>query len=166
MKYCPQCAKPLQEVTVDNTTRTGCADEKCGYVLWNNPTPVVAAIVETEGGVVLAHNVAWPKSFYSIITGFLENGEDPLECVIRETREELGLQARTSSLIGAYGFAQQNQVIIAYHIGSEGSVTLNHELDDYKLVPPAELKSWNMGTGLAIQDWQRQQGYQPIIMEF
>ena len=166
MKYCPQCAKPLQEVTVDDTTRTGCADEKCGFVLWNNPTPVVAAIVETDRGVVLAHNIAWPKNFYSIITGFLEPGEDPQEGVIRETREELGLQARSTALVGVYGFPQQNQVIIAYHLRAEGAVTLNHELDDYKWVRPAELKSWNMGTGLAIQDWQRQQGYKPITMAF
>ena len=110
-------------------------------------------IVELKEGVIMAHNAAWTHQFYSIITGFLEEGEDPTECAIRETKEELGLDALESKLIGAYGFAKQNQVIIAYHIKAEGEVILNHELDDYKIVPVNELKGWDMGTGLAINDW-------------
>ena len=98
MKFCPQCAKPLHDVFVDNTNRRACPDSECGYVVWDNPTPVVAMIVEVEGGVILAHNVAWPKTFYSIITGFLEAKEDPLDCAVRETREELGLHEVDVSL--------------------------------------------------------------------
>jgi NAD+ diphosphatase len=166
MKFCPQCAKPLGEVLIENEIHQGCADVECGYVVWNNPIPVVAMIVEVDGGVVLAHNVAWPKTFYSIITGFLEAKEDPLACAIRETEEELGLRATESSLVGAYGFPEQNQVIIAYHIKAVGQITLNHELDDYKIVPLAQLKGWNMGAGLAILDWLRQQGYEPESFTF
>ena len=143
----------MGEVLINSEIRRGCPDGACGFVLWNNPTPVVAMIVEVEGGVVLAHNVTWPKSFYSIITGFLEAGEDPLECAKRETMEELNLHTLESSLVGVYAFPQQNQVIIAYHIKAAGEVKLNHELDDYKIVPATELKGWDMGTGLAINDW-------------
>lgn len=155
MNYCPQCASPITELLIDSEIRKGCPDKDCGYVLWNNPVPVVAMIVEVEveGGVVLAHNVSWPKTFYSIITGFLEAGEDPLECAIRETKEELNLHSIETSLIGVYSFPQQNQVIIGYHIKAAGEIKLNHELDDFKIVPIDELKGWNMGTGLAINDW-------------
>ena len=153
MNYCPQCANPLAELLLDQEIRRGCPDQDCGYVLWNNPTPVIAMIVEVEDGVVMAHNVAWKKPFYSIITGFLEAGEDPEECARRETLEELNLTATDSTLIGAYPFAQQNQVIIAYHIRAVGEVKLNHELDDYKIIPVEKLKGWNMGTGLAINEW-------------
>lgn len=158
MKYCPQCTAPLGDVLIDGEIRRGCADTACGFVHFNNPTPVVAMIVEVEGGVVLAHNVNWPKQFYSVITGFLESGEDPLECARRETLEELNLHTQGISLIGAYGFAQQNQVIVAYHIRAAGEIKLNAELDDYKIVPISELKGWDMGTGLAINDWLAQQG--------
>lgn len=153
MNYCPQCASPMGEVLIDSEIRKGCPEQACGYVLWNNPVPVVAMIVEVEGGVVLAHNVSWPRTFYSIITGFLEAGEDPLECAKRETLEELNLHVLESSLIGVYAFPQQNQVIIAYHVTAAGEVKLNQELDDYKIVPIDELKGWDMGTGLAINDW-------------
>lgn len=158
MKYCPQCADTLSDVLIDGESRRGCRNRDCGFVFWDNPTPVVAMIVEVEEGVVLAHNTAWPAEFYSVITGFLERHEDPLECAFRETREELGLQALEHSLIGVYSFPQQNQVIIAYHIRAVGEIRLNHELDDYKIVPKELLKGWDMGTGLAINDWLAGQG--------
>jgi len=157
MNYCPQCANPLAETLVDMEVRNACPDQACGFVFFDNPTPVVAMIVELEDGVVMAHNVAWPKKFFSIITGFLECREDPQECAQRETEEELGLQVLSSSLVGVYPFAQQNQVIIAYHVRAAGEVKLNDELDDYKIVPKDKLKGWDMGTGLAITDWLAQQ---------
>lgn len=158
MNYCPQCASPLAEVLVDDEIRSGCPDRACGFVHFNNPVPVVAMIVEVDGGVVLAHNVSWPKKFYSIITGFLEAGEDPAECARRETREELNLHALETSLVGVYPFPHQNQVIIAYHVKAAGEIALNQELDDYKIVPVEQLKGWDMGTGLAINDWLAAQG--------
>lgn len=153
MNYCPQCASAMAEVLIDGEIRKGCPDQACGFVLWDNPTPVVAMIVEVDDGVVLAHNVSWPKTAYSIITGFLERGEDPRECAHRETMEELNLHAVESTLVGVYPFERQNQVIIAYHVRATGKISLNHELDDYKIIPVDELKGWNMGTGLAINEW-------------
>ncbi len=153
MNYCPQCATELQERLVDDSIKPACPDHGCGFVFWNNPTPVVAMIVERPDGVVLAHNAQWEHRFFSIITGFLEAGEDPRDCAIRETAEELGLTAQSAQLIGVYSFARQNQVIIAYHIEADGDITLNEELDEYKIVPVSELRGWDMGTGLAINDW-------------
>ncbi len=153
MNYCPQCATALSDMLIDSEVRRGCPDQSCGYVLWNNPIPVVAMIVEVDEGVVLAHNVSWPKTFYSVITGFLEAGEDPEICARRETLEELNLHAIETSLVGVYPFEKQNQVIIAYHVRAEGKISLNHELDDYKVIPVNELQGWPMGTGLAINDW-------------
>jgi NAD+ diphosphatase len=50
MKFCPQCGKPLELKFRDDRDRLQCTDQSadCGYVFWNNPTPVVAAIVEHE----------------------------------------------------------------------------------------------------------------------
>ena len=55
MNYCPQCASPMGDVLVDNEIRSGCPDRGCGYVHFNNPVPVVAMIVEVDGGVKV-HN--------------------------------------------------------------------------------------------------------------
>ena len=76
MKYCPECKADMREQMIDEVARLACVADDCSYIVWGNPTPVVAGIVEYDGKIVMAHNVAWPKEFFSVITGFLEKGED------------------------------------------------------------------------------------------
>jgi NAD+ diphosphatase len=161
--FCPSCASPLLDTHIDGEPRRACGAQ-CGYVLYDNPTPVVAAIVEHEGAVVLARNKAWPRHFYALITGFLERGESPQECAVREVKEELNLDADPPTLIGVYPFERQNQVIIAFHVNAHGTIALNHELDDFKHVAPQECRVWPAGTGLALRDWLRGRGIEPEIM--
>jgi ADP-ribose pyrophosphatase YjhB (NUDIX family) len=137
-------------------------------VHYDNPTPVVAAVVEYEGKVLLAHNSSWPpalQSFYGLITGFLERGETPEQCALREVKEEVNLDGTSATLIGVYAFERMNQVIIAYHVPAEGTVALNEELDDFRLLAPEECKVWASGTGLALRDWLRGRGLEPQMLE-
>lgn len=162
--YCPRCAAPLAERTVERELRRACTAD-CGFVHYDNPTPVVAAVVEHEGRIVLARNRAWPRHFYGLITGFLERGEAPHEGAVREVQEELGLTAVAApGLIGVYPFERMNQVIIAYHVAASGVVELNEELDDYKHVPFERCRAWPAGTGLALRDWLRGRGYEPEVV--
>ena len=165
--FCPRCAAPLAERTVQGEVRSACS-ANCGFVHYDNPTPVVAAVVEHNGMIVLAHNRAWPqtfRSFYGLITGFLERGESAEQCALREVKEELDLVGTAATLIGVYPFEQMNQVIIAYHVPANGTVKLNHELDDFCHVRPAECKAWSGGTGLALRDWLRSKGFEPAMLE-
>jgi NADH pyrophosphatase NudC (nudix superfamily) len=152
MRYCPQCRAEMIQQTIDNETRLGCADQ-CGFVFWDNPTPVVAAIIEYEGKVLLARNAKWPPEWFALVTGFLERGETPEQCVLREVEEELGLQGEIAEFVGNYSFLEQNQLLITFHVVARGTVSLNEELAEYKLVPHAEVKPWPMGTGPALRDW-------------
>ena len=52
MKFCPQCAAELALTEQDGKTRPRCTLASCDYVYWDNPTPVVAAIVELDGLIV------------------------------------------------------------------------------------------------------------------
>jgi len=88
-----------------------------------------------------------------LITGFLEKGESPEKAVIREVKEELDLDARAVGLIGIYPFAEQNQVIIAYHISAEGEIKMGEELAEVKSVAPEKVRPWPFGTGHAVKDW-------------
>jgi NADH pyrophosphatase NudC (nudix superfamily) len=163
-KFCPVCASPLQEEFIDGAPRRVCATA-CGFIHYDNPTPVVAAIVEHDGCVVLARNRAWPVTWYGLITGFLERGESPAQGVLREVGEELGLAADTANLVGAYTFDRMNQVIIAYHVPATGAIVLNDELVDYRRVPPPECHVWRSGTGDALRDWLRGRGIEPDVIE-
>jgi len=155
MKYCPFCANELTTTEREGKTYLACADVKCGFVHWNNPVPVVAAIIELNDKVLLAHNVSWPEKMFGLVSGFLDEKEAPDQAVKREIKEELNLNTQEVKLVGVYPFEQMNQVIIAYHAKCTGTVTLNEELDDYKLIEKSKLKAWNFGTGFAVRDWMK-----------
>jgi NAD+ diphosphatase len=156
MKFCPRCGSELAEREIESRLRRACAAEDCGYVFWDNPLPVVAGLVEIDGRIVLARNHAWPEKMFGIITGFLERDETPEQAVAREVKEELDLDASSTSLIGVYPFLRKNEVIIAFHVAASGIITLNEELAEFRLVAPEKLRPWDFGTGLAIRDWLAQ----------
>ena len=152
-RYCPQCGGELVLREAGGLERPTCLAEGCGLVLWDNPVPVVAALVELEGRIVLARNVAWPENAFGLVTGFLEREEAPAQAVAREVAEELGLTATAVSLIGLYPFTQKNQLLIAYHVVAQGRIVLNEELAEVRLIEPGRLKAWDFGTGFAVADW-------------
>ena len=138
----------------------------CGFTHWNNPTPVLAAIVEYRGQVLLARNAAWPAKMFALITGFMEAGETPAEGIAREVAEETALQVQRLALIGVYDFQRMNQVIIAYHALAQGEIALSPELAEYKLFAPADVRCWRAGTGFALADWLRSRGHEPRFIEW
>ena len=135
----------------------------CGFTHWNNPTPVLAAIVEYRGQVLLARNAAWPAKMFALITGFMEAGETPQEGIAREVKEETNLDVQSLGLVGVYDFQRMNQVIIAYHVVATGQVKLSPELVDYRLYDLPDLKCWHAGTGYALADWLRTRGHEPVF---
>jgi NAD+ diphosphatase len=158
LRFCPRCAAPLASIEIGGASRLACPDLACSYVHWDNPIPVVAAIVEHEGKVVLARGRNWPEKMYGLVTGFLERGESPQQGVAREVKEELDLDAVATALVGVYPFERKNELIIAYHVQAQGVIRLNEELAEYRAIEPARLRPWKFGTGLAIADWLRGRG--------
>ncbi len=156
-RFCPRCGAGLQGVELGGLPRQQCG-AACGFVHWDNPLPVVAALVEYRGAMLLARNHAWAEGAFGLITGFLERDEDPLGAVIREVKEELDLDASSADLIGVYPFARNHEVLIVYHVLADGEIWLNEELAEYRLIAPEKLKAWDFGTGLAVRDWLARRG--------
>ena len=167
-RFCPSCAAPLAWVSraedAGDVSRLRCS--ACGYTHWNNPTPVLAAVVEVSGQILLARNAAWPGKIFALITGFMEAGETPQDGISREIKEETDLDTQALSLIGVYDFQRMNQVIIAYHAVCRGDVALSPELVDYRLFDLDQLKCWLGATGQALADWLVTQGRVPVRMEW
>jgi NADH pyrophosphatase NudC (nudix superfamily) len=168
--FCTNCATRLEPIALeeDGGTKTRSRCPACGWTHWNNPTPVLAAVIELvdrQGQVLLARNAAWPGKFFGLITGFMEADESPQEGITREVFEETSLTVESHSLIGVYEFRRMNQVIIAYHVAARGEVVLSPELIDYRIVAPERVKCWPAGTGHALADWLRSRGIEPQWLE-
>ena len=168
--YCPNCATPLRlvEQLEDGGPKRRLRCVACQWTHWNNPTPVLAAVIEMadrDGLVLLARNAAWSGRMFALITGFMEAGETPEEGIAREVLEETGLKVDALKLIGVYDFQRMNQLIVAYHAVARGDITLSPELVEYRLYRPQDIKCWRAGTGYAVADWLTSRGITPQWVE-
>jgi NADH pyrophosphatase NudC (nudix superfamily) len=169
-KFCPQCAAPLAllEAEEDGGSRTRLRCPACRFTHWNNPTPVLAAVIELadrHGQLLLARNAAWSGKMFGLVTGFMEAGETPEGGIRREVAEETSLIVDALALIGVYDFQRMNQVIIAYHALARGDVKLSPELAEYRLYRPDEVRCWPAGTGYALADWLTSRGHTPRFFD-
>lgn len=163
-RFCPMCASALGAAQCGGVVRRTCTRPGCGWVHWDNPVPVVAAIlqcVDRDGTMLIARNSAWPQKKFGLVTGFLERDEAPHDAVAREVVEETALEVMSASLFGVYPFARMNQVLLAYHVRARGEIRLNEELAEYRLIAPERLVPWPEGTGPAVRDWLSNQGIMP-----
>jgi len=169
-RFCLSCGNALAIISAveDGGPKDRLRCAACGWTHWNNPTPVLAAVVECtdqDGRVLLARNAAWPGRMFALITGFMEAGETPEEGITREVMEETALTVQQVSLIGVYDFQRMNQLIVAFHVQAQGVVQLSPELAEYKLFELQDLRCWRAGTGYALADWLRGRGLEPRFIE-
>lgn len=165
-RFCPNCATQLamRSEMEDSGEKSRLRCPACDFTHWNNPTPVLAAVVEYEGKILLARNAAWEGRMFALITGFMEADETPQDGIAREIKEETNLDTASLDLIGVYDFQRMNQIIIAYHAVCTGEVRLSPELAEFRLYDFDKLKCWPAGTGYALADWLRARGHMPEFM--
>ena len=66
-RVCPLSGHTLESALRGGRERAVCPEIECGFVHWDNPTPVVAAIVEHDNRVVLVRSIGRPAN--STISG-------------------------------------------------------------------------------------------------
>ncbi|MHB1587433.1 MAG: NUDIX domain-containing protein [Acidiferrobacteraceae bacterium] len=124
---------------------------------WDNPVPVVAALIEYQNKIVLARNSQWPEGVFSLITGYLERNETPEEAVVREVKEELGLDGKVQEFIGCYSFVEKNQIILAHWIVATGELATGNEIAETRLLSRDEMELWQFGrlalTSAIVKQW-------------
>lgn len=156
--YCPACSSKMVPIEV---FKSECPS--CGFKDWNNPTPVVACLVIHKNHAILARNHTWPEGMFSVISGFLEYQESPINCARRETYEELNLKASSIKFIDNMIFKELNQIILGYAVYAEGTIKCGEELIEIKRIPLQNLKSWSFGTGYLVKRFLEQRGAEKPI---
>ena len=93
----------------------------CGFIAWRNPAPVAMAVIAHEQQLVLIRRRDAPLAdYWAPPAGYVETGESVPEAVIREAREECGLEIALDELAGVYSQADVEVLIVAYRAHSTG----------------------------------------------
>lgn len=105
------------------------------------PRPVVAAIVTSARGVLIARrNDGSPP--WTFIAGEIEPGESPADAAVREVKEETGLEVAAGGVIGRRVHPQTNRTMVymaaAPVQGTDAFVADQEELAEVRWVSLAE----------------------------
>jgi NAD+ diphosphatase len=130
----------------------------CDAIAYSNPVPVVMAVIEKNGQVLMTRNLDWPKGMLGYCAGFLETEDaSPEAGMAREMQEELGLTVAPERLrlLGVASMRRLRQLVVLYHVElrpEEEPVRNAEELAEIRWVPLAKLKlSWSEGPGPLIK---------------
>jgi 8-oxo-dGTP diphosphatase len=92
---------------------------RCGLVHYASSQPTACAIVvDATGRVLLARRAGEPfAGRWDLPGGFLEEGEHPLDALVREMKEETGLDVEPDQFVGIW--------VDRYGSGEDAPATLN-----------------------------------------
>jgi ADP-ribose pyrophosphatase YjhB (NUDIX family) len=97
-QHCPRCASTL-------TSGHGYVTcSSCGSTYYASSAPAASALVlDDQGRVLLVRRAREPDAGkWDAPGGFIEEGEDPLDALRRELREETGLEVEPTAFVTAY----------------------------------------------------------------
>jgi 8-oxo-dGTP diphosphatase len=121
-RFCSQCGTPLVPRDDHGSLRPTCP--ACGFIAYRNPVPAAGVILCSERRVLLVRRKFDPRAgAWCLPAGFMEYGERPAHCAVRELREETGLRGRVRELFGVYaGFddPRVRAVLILYTAARTG----------------------------------------------
>ena len=86
----------------------------CGLVSYPRVSPAVIVFVSRGDRFLLARNASFPGKRYSILAGFVEAGETLETAVVREIREEVGIEVRNVAYFGSQPWPFPHSLMVGF----------------------------------------------------
>lgn len=142
-RYCGRCGTEMLADQAERAMRC----EPCGTINYPRIAPCIIVLVTRGDELLLAHNANFPRPMYSTLAGFIEAGESAEETLVREVREEVGVEVRQLSYFESQSWPFPNQLMLGFFAEYAGGdiVCDQEEIDDAQwfhyselpMIPPA-----------------------------
>jgi NAD+ diphosphatase len=109
-QYCGHCATPTTQLPHERAKRC----PKCGLVNYPRLSPAVIMLISRGEELLLARAHRFPAGMYSVLAGFVEPGESLEETVVREVREEVGIEVKDIRYFGSQPWPFPNSLMIGF----------------------------------------------------
>jgi len=109
-QYCSRCGTLMRPR--ENERARVCPS--CHFTSYPPVSPAIMTLVTRAREILLARKSIWPAGRYSALAGFVEPGETLEDTVIRETREEVGVEVRNIRYFGSQPWPFPHSLMVAF----------------------------------------------------
>lgn len=109
-QYCGFCGHEL--VDNENDISRICPD--CKNTFYPVMSPAVIVAVSRDDKLLLAHNARFKEKLYGLVAGFVEAGENLESAVVREVREEIGIEIKNIRYFSSQVWPFPNSLMVGF----------------------------------------------------
>jgi NAD+ diphosphatase len=136
-KYCGHCGEKVLMKEKEHSKYC----PKCNLAAYPKISPAIIVAITDGDRILLAQNSRSKFGFYSVLAGFVEPGENLEECVIREVKEEAGIDIKNIRYFGSQPWPFPDSLMLGFTAEYAGGelVIDKEELSDAKWFKADEL---------------------------
>jgi NAD+ diphosphatase len=108
--HCPRCGERTERIEGEWGKRC----PQCRYEHYPHLHPAVIVLVLDGGRCLLTRKREWAPGRYSLIAGFVDNGESLEGAVYREVKEEVGVDVKDVRYVGSQNWPFPSQLMVGF----------------------------------------------------
>ena len=89
-RYCGKCGSKTKEKSDERAI----VCPECHHIVFPKISPAIIVAIVCNDKILLAHNANFQENWYSLVAGYVDIGESLEETVVREVKEEVGLDIK------------------------------------------------------------------------
>ena len=109
-RFCGRCGVPLNMKTTERAKEC----PQCGLLYFPRLAPAIIVLVQRGNRLLLARSRHFLPGMYSVLAGFVEPGESLEEAVVREVREEVGIEVKDIHYFGSQPWPFPHSLMIGF----------------------------------------------------
>ena len=127
--FCMVCGNPMHALHGEWGKK--CGNPACGFTIYPPVSPCTITLIHDGERMLMTHKDGWGSRF-GLVAGFVEPGESLEESLVREVREEVGVEASAVEYFRSQPWPYPHQIMCGYFAKyASGEIALDkNELDD------------------------------------
>jgi 8-oxo-dGTP diphosphatase len=123
VKFCPMCGGALEVRIVAPDHKENKVCTQCGFVYFLAPKLVAGCIIaDRDRTLLLRRGIEPSRGKWTYPGGFVDLGETPEQCAVRETLEEVGMTVRDPQLLGIFADRHDpSPIIVVTYVAKPGA---------------------------------------------
>jgi NAD+ diphosphatase len=114
--FCSRCGSGTKVAEAGLSRRC----PRCKASHFPRTDPVVIMLVSDGERVLLGRRIGWEPGRFSILAGFVSSGETPEEAVVREVREESGIESYSPRYMASQPWPFPSSLMLGFEASADG----------------------------------------------